>query len=297
MIMANRSPREAAIVESLDWLFGNLAGKMTGNVIPAEVYDSARFRSNPVSAAVVSGQADALAAPTQPPPALDSPTGVQAAYEWFRAERERLAEFTRFQFAAVQQHQQEDLARHYRSEQQLAARSQELNRELQFLASQSQALQARARELAQWENALSVQAQKLMQAHGDLLHIQKTSTDVERDTEVQQARLEQMRAEMAQLQTVEAAARATFASFDSTLAERQKAWEQKQADLTARQTAMEQRYDALEKAEAAAKSRLAELDDLEDHLRQEFENQQQQLVRDRKEIEALYTELRGTRTP
>jgi DNA repair exonuclease SbcCD ATPase subunit len=293
MDMAITSPRDAAIVESLDWLFGNLPERMTGNVIPAEIYDRAALRGNPIPAAAIPGRAEALAAPPQPPPTLDSPAGVQAAYEWFLAERARMEEYTRFQFAAVQEHQQADLARHYRNEQALAARTQDLNRELQFLATQSQTLQARARELAQWESALSAQAHKLTRAHDELLQIHKSSANIQQDTEAQQAKLEQMRAEMAQLQTAQAAARATFASFDTVLAERQQAWEKKQAELAARQTAMEQRYEALEQAEAAAKRRLAELDDLEDHLRQEFESQQRQLVVERKEIDALYAELRG----
>jgi DNA repair exonuclease SbcCD ATPase subunit len=284
------SNRTAANLQSLDWLFGQLPGKMRGNVIPPEIYDGTGL---PVELGAHSHGDQGPAPPQPPPPALDNPESLQAAYEWFKTERAKLEEFTRFQFAAVRQHQQADLARHYRSEENLALRAQELNREMQFLATQSKALQARARELAMWESRLSTQAQKLTQAHDDLLNIHKTSTNVRKDTQAQLASLQQMRDEMAQLQSAEVAARASFAAFEAELTERQRTWEKKQADLAARQTEMEQRYEALEQAEIAAARRLAELDDLEDRLREEFEAQQRQLVKDRQEVEALYTQMRG----
>jgi chromosome segregation ATPase len=280
-------------LQPLDWLFGHLPGKMTGNIIPPEIYDGAGYRLDSIPAAAIPHTAQALSAPAKLPPSLDSPAGVQSAYEWFLTERSRLEEYTRFQFEQVRAQQQADMSRYYRGEEALTLKSQELNREMQFLASQSQALQARARELAEWESSLSAQMQKLTRAHEDLLHIQNTSENIQRDTAAQQASLEQMRAEMSQLQTAEAAARTTFASFDATLAERQRAWEKKQADLTARQTAMEQRYQALDQAETAARRRLAELDDLEDRLQEECEDQQRQLARERQELDALYAELRG----
>jgi chromosome segregation ATPase len=144
---------------------------------------------------------------------------------------------------------------------------------------------------------LSAQAQKLTQAHEELLHIEKTSANIQRDTEAQQAYLEQMRGEMAQLQTNAAAARSSFATFDTELAERQQAFQRKQAEMAARQKEMEQRYQALEQAEVAARRRLAELDDLEDRLQEEVDEQQRQLVLERREIDALCAELRGRQVP
>ena len=58
---------------------------------------------------------------------------------------------------------------------------------------------------------------------------------------------------------------------------------------------MEQRYQALEKAEEASKRRLAELDELEDHLRREFEQSERQLIAERREIELLRSRLQTPR--
>jgi predicted nucleic acid-binding Zn-ribbon protein len=102
---------------------------------------------------------------------------------------------------------------------------------------------------------------------------------------------------MAQLQTTAAAARNTFATFDTELAERQQSFQKKQAEMAARQKEMEQRYQALEKAEVAARRRLAELDDLEDRLQEEVEDQQRRLILERKEIDAISAELRGRPLP
>jgi hypothetical protein len=292
MVKPVMSNRQAALVESLDWLFGQLPDKMTGHVIPAEVFDGLGRGPTPLPPTLQARRAQALAAPPQPPPALETPEDLRLAHEWFQVERARLEEYTRQQFADIEAQQQAGMSRFYQGEAALAARSREINREMQFLAAQSQALQARARELADWESQLSTQMARLTQAQGELLYIQTTSANIQRDTELQQASLLQLRQEAAQLQTQEAAARDSFAAFDQALADRQRAWEQKQADMAARQQAMEQRYQALEQAEAAAKRRLAELDDLEDHLRQEFDNQQQQLLRERQELDALYAEVR-----
>jgi hypothetical protein len=289
---ATMSNRPATIVESLDWLFGQLPEKMTGHVIPAEVFDNIG-RGNALPPDVTRPQRlAALANPPSPPPALDSPEGFKAAYEWFLKERARLEDYTREQFADFEALQASQLARHYQSEASLTMRAQEVNREMQFLAAQSQALKARARELADRENALAGQMARFSKAQDELITIQKSSANIELDTEIQQASLEQMRRETAQLQVEEAAARESFAAIEAELAERQRAWEKKQADLAARVQAMEQRYQAMEKAEAAAKRRLAELDDLEDHLREEFESQQRQLVFERQELAGLYAELR-----
>jgi hypothetical protein len=76
------------------------------------------------------------------------------------------------------------------------------------------------------------------------------------------------------------------------LQQRQQAWEQKQAETAKFVAQMEQRCRTLEKAEEAAKRRLAELDDLEERLREEFETQERQLAQERRELETLRNQLR-----
>jgi hypothetical protein len=228
----------------------------------------------------------------QAPPAIEGPADVQIAHEWLKSERERLDAYTRSQFETIERQHQALLAKHFRGEEALALRSQELNREMQFLASQAEALQRRARELTDREAILSGQMQQLADAQAELLTIQTTSAHIQRDTDHQRLLLEKMRAETVQLQQADLAARARFDSFETALRQRQQAWEKKQAELTERQAQMEQRYEALEQAEEALKRRMAELDELEDLLRLELEQQERQLAAERRENEALRQRLR-----
>ena len=228
----------------------------------------------------------------QPPPTLKDPSDLVAAHEWLKAERARLEAYTHSQFAAIQQQHQALLAKQFRSEEALALRAQELNREMKFLASQSEALQWRARELAEREVALSAHMEKLARAEEEFLAIQQTGKNITLSTAAHRKLLEQLRADMAQLQAAGANARAEAAAFETALRERQEAWEKKHAALVARQEEMEQRYTALEKAEEASQRRLAELDELEELLRSEYEAQERRNSQERQEIDVLRTKLR-----
>jgi hypothetical protein len=217
---------------------------------------------------------------------------MQAAYQWLQNEKDRLEKYTHAQLDILHRKHQEEVQRHYRHEESLVLRAQEVNRELQFLASQSQAMQQRAGELAQWESSLAAQMDKVHRAQEEFLKIQQTSDNLQKDTEAQQRCLEALRAETAQLQVSRTTAHAEFAKLETTLTEHHQLWQTKQAEITARQIEMEERYRRLEEMEAAARRRLAEVDDLEERLRQEFETQQTQLARDRRDLEMLYEKLR-----
>jgi chromosome segregation ATPase len=239
-----------------------------------------------------SGNGTASLAEQQPPPTLKDPADLQVAHEWLKAERARLEAYTRSQFAAIQQQHQSLLAKQFRSEEALALRAQELNREMKFLASQSEALQWRARELAEREVALSAHMEKLAGAEQEFLAIQQTGSHAGEATKAHRALLERLRADMAQLQAAGADAHKEAAAFEAALRERQEAWEKKHAAQVARQEEMEQRYTALEKAEEASQRRLTELDELEELLRTEFEQQEKRLAHERQEIDVLRTKLR-----
>jgi chromosome segregation ATPase len=228
----------------------------------------------------------------QPPPALKDPADLVAAQEWLRAERARLEAYTHSQFAAIQQQHQALLAKQFRSEEALALRAQELNREMKFLASQSEALQLRAREWAEREAALSAHMEKLARAEQELGAIEQTGSNISETTAAHRALLEQLRIDMEQLQAAGVNARNETAAFEASLKERQEAWESKHAALVARQEEMEQRYAALEQAEQALQRRLAELDELEEALRAEFEQHEQRAAQERQEIDVLRTKLR-----
>ncbi len=241
------------------------------------------------------GPGDVPARPMEFSPSMP-PEGAQldprAAYEWLVNEKKKLEEYTRGQFDMIQQQHQALLAKHFRSEEALALRAQDLNREMQFLASQSEGLQRRAHELAEHEMLLNAQIEKLAQAQEELISLQNSSENTRRDVEVQQEFLSQLRAETAQLQRLGQCTRTEFNDFETTLRERQQAWEKKQAEFVARQAQMEQRYAALDKAEETSKRRVAELDEMEDQLRREFEQSERALAAERREIETLRSRLR-----
>jgi chromosome segregation ATPase len=281
------SYRNPQLVESLDWLFGRISGKLTGYTIPADI-----FQTSGASTPLPLPGALAYEGPGAPP-ALDGPADLQAAYEWLQGEKARLEEYTRSQFALIRQQHEAAMAKHFRGEEALTLRTQELNREMAFLASQSEAVQQRARELGEWESALSQQTDQLRHAQAELLRVQQTSEDIQRDTEAQRAFLESLQAETAQRQAGARAARAEFEILQATLKTHQQAWEQKQEEITQRAAQMEERYQALEKAEEAVKRRLKELDELEDRLHQEFEEQEQRLARERREIAGLLLEAQA----
>jgi chromosome segregation ATPase len=232
-------------------------------------------------------------AEVQPPPQLDSSADLQVAREWLQAERRRLEAYTHSQFAAIQQQHQTLLARQFRSEEALALRAQELNREMKFLASQAEALQSRAHQLAEREAALSVQVERLAGAEQALVAILETGTDISEDAAGRRAILERLRTDMAELRAAGSHASAEAAAFEAALRERQRAWEEKHGALVARLEEMEHRYQALEKAEQASQRRLTELDELEELLRTEFEQQEKRLAQERAEVEVLRLRLRA----
>lgn len=273
----NASPRAV----SVDTLFARLQDERTGygNSVPEVANSNGHAATNgPHTIAE--------------PPLIKGSADLQVAYEWLNAERARLEAYTHSQFSTIQQQHQALLAKQFRSEEALALRAQELNREMKFLASQSEALQARARELAEREAALTRHMESLARAEQEFLSIQQTGNNACEVTEAHRELLEGLRADAARLQAAEADARTDAVAFEAALKERQEAWEKKHATLVARQEAMEQRFALLEKAEAASQRRLAELDELEEQLRKEFDQQEQRLVHDRQEIDMLRNRLR-----
>jgi hypothetical protein len=226
-----------------------------------------------------------------PPPTLETAEGLQAAYDWFRAEKARLDDFTRGQFAAVHAQHQALLTKHMRDQEALALRDQELNREMQYLLAQTAVVQKRSRELAEWEKSLSEQSAHLAESQAELLSLQQTSAFLQKDTEAQCAALARLREEAEQLRQSEANAHAAFADFDAELRERRLEWERKGAALEKRRASMEQRLAELEKAEEADRRRALELEEWEDRLRQELEAQERQQTVERHELRRLRDEL------
>ena len=101
-----------------------------------------------------------------------------------------------------------------------------------------------------------------------------------------------MRAEALALQKSREATQAELEAMARSLDEQREAREKEQELTRALQVQMEQRRRALDKAEQAAQRRVAELDELEIRLRDEFEQQERQLAERRKDVAALYARLR-----
>jgi hypothetical protein len=202
---------------------------------------------------------------SDPPADLEKVPELREAYRWLQGERRRLEEYTRTQFAAIQQRHQQILAQHFRNEESLALRTQELNREMTFLAAQAKIIQERAAELAQREKALAEQ-EALQRAHP---HSAAPLPD------------------KADRPETNGTAPNELAEVAHALKEHQEVWESKQAAIADRLAQMEQRYQALDQAEEAARRRMAELDELENRLMQEFEKQERQLALERRQIETL----------
>src|SRR5438132_14032154 len=144
---------------SIDWLFAQLPGQDAGHRTPMPL-PGGPIAGTPLAEPSGGAPAPAIVWP-QAPPALEDPSDLESAYEWLRAEKQRLEEYTRSQFATIQEQHQALLNKHFHSEQSLALRCQELNREMKFLAGQAETLQRRARELAEREAALSEQMARL----------------------------------------------------------------------------------------------------------------------------------------
>jgi chromosome segregation ATPase len=202
--------------------------------------------------------------PSQPPP-LETADDVRAAYDWFRAERQRLEEYTHNQITYIQQQHYDVLARHYQVEADTARRVQEVNREMQFLAAQAEAMRDRARGLAEWEEGLNAQTE----------HLARLQQDNGGQTEQERAAaLAALRQEMADWRLSEAAARAKFDATDALIRERQAVWEKKQAEVQARQEQLERRCRDLQRAEEALARRVAEMDEVEKRLLQDLDDAQ-----------------------
>jgi DNA repair exonuclease SbcCD ATPase subunit len=266
-------------VQSLDWLFGQMANQ------GSETIPSTHF--------MVEG---AAAPPTQPRQPADqmppdwpqlpsilqqSPEG-RTAYEWLRAERQRLEEYTRSQFALIRQNHQAVMARNFQNEEALTRRTQTLNADVQLLASQAHSLEERTQTLAQRESAIEARMGALASVQDELRAAEQARDAIRIEVERQQTILNDLEAQAARVQQ---------GLLQADLEQRWQAMNEKQAELTARQSQMENRYQALEKAEAGAVRRAAELDELEYRLGKEFEKQERQLALERREIEALRVRL------
>jgi hypothetical protein len=282
--MTARNSCQPPHTEATDWVFTRLSG---GGGQPAA---PTRPAERPPAAADIAALAE-----TQPPPG--NPEDLQAAYEWLRRERKRLEAYTQAHLARLRSEHQALVAQNHLAEESLILRTQELNRQEELLAHRARAVQQQATELADREKALAGQLEHWWRAHEEFAAVQEASASVRQQTDAQCAVLDALRAETAALQKSRESARVDLETLLAALGGQREARVQEQALLAARQAQWEQRLLDLDRAEAAAQRRVAELDDLEARLRQEFEAQERQVTAERQEITAFHARLRHLPTP
>jgi hypothetical protein len=272
------------MLRALDCLFSQLGG----NAYP-----------EPNAAAPLGGSIPGPAGQPAPPltkpeapPKVETQADLQAAYEWLLRERQRLEAYTNAQLAHIQNEHGAMIARHYTNEQVLILRSQELTNKEEFLTRQTRGLQEQALQLAEREKALAAQREELCKVHEEYAAVQASCTGVKRDTEVQHALLETLRAETAAVQQDRERARKDLDAMEQRLLEQCATRAKEQALFSERQAQLDQRFNALEKSEQAVQRRLAELDDVEARLRQQIKDKEDLLTEEREALDLLAERLR-----
>src|SRR5437899_199837 len=107
--MAEFRPPSGPYAQCVDWLFARMDDPSAG---PG---------AGPLPVAFAPPRAPVpLPGPAQPPPSLEDPADVRAAQDWFRAERQRLEDYTNQQFALIEQQHYQVLAKHYQVEADIA---------------------------------------------------------------------------------------------------------------------------------------------------------------------------------
>jgi hypothetical protein len=222
------------------------------------------------------------------PPAIQNTGDLAAANEWLQRERQRLQQYTQAQLDRIASEHQALVQRNYQNEQSMILACQELGRKEELVARQTRALQEQAVGLSRREQALARQVEQLSRTQGELAQHRRT----EEEAAQQLALLETLRCETAALQKLRETTQAELATMTRELAEQREQRERDQALRRTQQAQMEQRLRALDQAEQAAQRRVAEMDELEAQLRDEFEEQERRLAEKRSEVAALSARLR-----
>jgi len=229
--------------------------------------------------------------PESPPPLLDA-ADTRAANEWLRRERDRLRQYTETQLARIRAEHQALLNQKFGNEQTMILGGQELTRKEDLLARQSRALQKQALELSMREQALSGKLEQWSRARGEMDTLSQARVQTEQETEQLRGLLAGLRDETAALQKSREATQAELETMARALEEQREERAKDLARARANQEEMERRLRSLDLAEQAAQRRVAELDELEVRLREEFEEQEQRLAAQRRDVTALYARLR-----
>jgi len=216
------------------------------------------------------------------------------AAEWLHRERQRLEAYTRSQLARIEQEHQAMVQQNYLNEQGLIFRAQELSRREEVLQAQGRGLQDQHRELARREQALAGQLQHWWEANEQLALLQEVNQTTREDTERMKSLRGALAGETAALQQAREAAAGELRNLLQAVEAAQQTRQKEEAVLKEQKTMLEQRIRQAERAAMASEQRQAELDDLEDRLRRELEEQEQDLRRRTRELQTREQGLCGT---
>jgi hypothetical protein len=232
------------------------------------------------------------------PPDADAPPPIQnqqdlvAANEWLQRERKRLQEYTETQLERIAAEHQALVKRNYQNEQSMILACQELSRKEEMLTRQSRALQDQAAELSRRQHTLSSQLQEWSRSHGELADLTQARARTEQEAAEQRALVDSLRTESLALQKSRELLQAELETMARELSEQREQRERERALTQTQQSQMEERLRALDRAEQAAQRRVADLDELEAQLRDEFEDQERRLAEQRREVASLSARLR-----
>jgi hypothetical protein len=268
-----------------DWLFARLGGELNPDVALDEAI--------PVEGARPEAP-EADPAPSGPPE-FRGPEDLQAANEWLQRERRRLGAYTQSQLAQLQQQHQALVAQNYLNEQTLILRSQELARNEELLVAQGRALHRQSEELSMREQALVGQLAQWCDTQKDLDQLKQAAEQAHQETAAHRGLLEALESQTASLEHSKQTARAELDNLLNAVELQREARAREEEMHKARQLQLEQRLREAERVELACQQRLAELDDLEAHLRREFEDQERKLTREQQEREGLWEAVRRER--
>ena len=259
-------------IQVIDWLFTH-------------------YNDQPAPLAAPSGDGALNWEPEAPPPIQD-PADLRAANDWLLRERGRLRQYTETQLARIRTEHQSLVQQKYLNEQTMILGGQELTRKEELVTRQSRALQQQALELSRREQALCGQLEQWSQARGELESLSEVRVRTEQETEQMRALLGGLRDETLALQKARESTQAELEAMTRALDEHRDERAKDLARARSNQEEMERRLRALDLAEQAAQRRVAELDELEVQLREEFEDQERRLAAQRRDVTAMYARLR-----
>ena len=229
--------RQLSPVPAVDFLFTH----MGGGGAPA-----------PVLAA-----AEKTPAAVGPPPELKSPADWDAARQWLLREKQRLEEFTRQQFAALQAEHQRLLAQNYQNELALALRDRELNQRAELQSAQEAALGQRDRELVRRDAAAAERV---------------------RQVEFLKSEIERLQRDRDGLAAEVGSVRDLVGRVEAVLGPRRQDWAAALAAIERRQDELICRFEDLGREESLLQRRFTELHETEERVRRELEARERQLA-------------------